>query len=49
MKKISLEELEKGVNELLIGNFILILLLGDKMKQEISNEIEKKIEELFEY
>ena len=48
IERIGLEELEQGVKQLLIGNFMLLLLIGEKMKQEISTEIRKKIKEMFE-
>ena len=46
VERIALEELENAVKTLIIGNFMLILLLGDKMKQQISMEIGEKIKEL---
>ena len=48
IERIALEELENAVKTLIIGNFMLILLLGDKMKQQISLEIGEKIKELLE-
>ncbi len=46
IERIALDELENAVKKLIIGNFMLILLLGDKMKQQISMEIGQKIKEL---
>lgn len=46
IERIALDELENAVKMLIIGNFMLILLMGDKMKQKISLELVDKIKEL---
>ena len=46
VESIAMDQLEQNVKDLIIGNFMLILLLGEKLQQQISNEVVEKIKEL---
>jgi len=46
VESIEMDILEKNVKNLIVGNFMLILLLGEKLQQKVSNEVVVKIKEM---